>query len=87
MMKTHSKRNRDLKRAIVLMHLRDGMSVQQLSETFKIPAATLYSWSTQYRKYGEDAFIGCGYRRQEGMDMRRLREENERLRMKLAEKQ
>jgi transposase len=52
-----------------------------LSEKFGIAEATLYGWRAQHRRYGKDAFVGCGRQRPEDAEMRKLRRENEQLKM------
>jgi len=65
------------------LHYKDGVAVKVLSEKFGIPEPTLFGWRNQYRKYGEDAFVGCGRQRPEDAEMKKLKKENERLKMQV----
>jgi transposase len=65
------------------LHHKDNVPIRVLSEKFGIPEPTLFGWRKQYRKYGEDAFVGCGHQRPEDAELRKLRKENERLKMQV----
>ena len=80
-MNTHGEESREFKFRIMDLHHKDGVSIKILSEQFNIPVHTLYGWRKQYRKYGSDAFVGCGRQRPEEAELRKLRRENERLKM------
>ena len=58
--KTHTRQSREFKLSIMRLHTQEHKSIRWLSDTYHIPAATLYSWCGEYRKYGENAFIGSG---------------------------
>ena len=62
-MGTHGESSKAFKIEIMELHLKDGISIKVLSERFGISASTIYTWRDQYRKYGEDAFVGCGHQR------------------------
>ena len=82
-MGTHGERNKAFKMEIMDLHLKDGISIKVLSERFGIKASTIYNWRDQYRKYGENAFVGCGHQRPEDAELRKLRKENEELKMQV----
>lgn len=82
-MGTHGQESREFKFKIMELHFRDGISIKVLSEKFGIPEQTIYTWRNQYRKYGEDAFVGCGKQRPEDAELRRLKKENETLKMQV----
>lgn len=82
-MKTHGEKNREFKFQIMELHNEKGISIKVLSEKFGIPKQTIYSWREQYRKYGKDAFVGCGKQRPEDAELRKLKRENENLRMQV----
>ena len=82
-MGTHGEENRELKFHIMELHEKEGISIKQLSEEYKIAAGTIYNWREQYRKYGDNAFVGCGRQRPEDAELRRLRKENEQLKMQV----
>lgn len=41
----------------------------------------LYRWVTEYQTYGEGAFVGKGRQRSEDAELKKLKKENEYLRM------
>jgi transposase len=77
-MSTHGQDSKDLKLHIMRQH-ESGMSITDLAEEHGLPRPTLYSWRAQYRKYGDDAFIGCGHNRKAAHEIAALREEIARL--------
>lgn len=82
-MGTHGESSKAFKMEIMELHLKDNISIKVLSERFGISASTIYSWRDQYRKYGADAFVGCGHQRPEDAELRKLRKENEELKMQV----
>ena len=82
-MSTHGENSREFKFKIMELHFKDNISVKVLSEKFAIPEQTIYTWRREYRKYGEDAFVGCGKQRPQDAELRRLKKENEKLRMQV----
>ncbi len=82
-MSTHGEESREFKFELMRLHMEEGISIRILSERFGIPDATIYGWRKQYRKYGADAFVGCGHQRPEEAELRKLRRENERLKMEV----
>ena len=82
-MKTYGESSKGFKKEIMALHLQEGIPMKALSERFGIKLSTLYSWREQYRKYGEDAFVGCGHQRPGDAELRKLRKENEELKMQV----
>ena len=82
-MGTHGESSKAFKLEIMDLHLKDGISIKVLSERFGISASTIYGWRDQYRKYGEEAFVGCGHQRPGDAELRKLRKENEELKMQV----
>ena len=82
-MGTHGESSKAFKKEIMGLHLKDGISIKVLSERFGISASTIYGWRDQYRKYGEEAFVGCGHQRPGDAELRKLRKENEELKMQV----
>ena len=82
-MSTHGKDSREFKFKIMELHYKDGISVKVLSEQFGIPESTIYGWRRTYRQYGEEAFVGCGQQRPADAELRKLRKENETLKMQI----
>ena len=82
-MGTHGESSKAFKMEIMDLYLKDGISIKVLSERFGISASTIYGWRDQYRKYGEEAFVGCGHQRPGDAELRKLRKENEELKMQV----
>lgn len=82
-MGTHGESSKKFKMEIMELHLKDGISIKILSKRFGISESTIYGWRDQYRKYGENAFVGCGHQRPEDAELRKLRKENEELKMQV----
>ena len=82
-MNTHGESSKEFKMQIMEMHFKDGISIKVLAKNFGLTPSTIYTWRDQYRKYGEDAFVGCGHQRPDDAELRRLRKENERLKMQV----
>ena len=82
-MGTHGESSKEYRKEIMKLHLEDGISIKVLAERFGHSVSTIYSWRDQYRKYGEDAFVGCGHQRPGDAELRKLRKENEELKMQV----
>lgn len=82
-MRTHGEKSREFKFRIMELHFKDNIPIKTLSEKFCIPDHTIYGWRDQYRKFGQDAFVGCGRQRPEDAEIRKLRRENEYLKMQV----
>ena len=61
--------------------IRDGIKPSVVAEKFAINAVMLYRWMDEYRTQGPDAFVGKGHQKPADAELRKLRKENERLRM------
>lgn len=82
-MGTHGEQSREFKFRIMELHYQQKVSIKVLSEKFGIPQTTIYGWRNEYRKYGKDAFVGCGRQRPADAELRKLKKENEELRMQV----
>lgn len=82
-MGTHGEQSREFKFKIMELHYQQKVSIKVLSEKFGIPQTTIYGWRNEYRKYGEDAFVGCGHQRPADAELRKLKKENEELKMQV----
>lgn len=60
---------------------KEGIKHAVVAERFGINKNMLYEWISQYETYGEEAFVGKGHLRSEDAEMRKLRKENEYLKM------
>ena len=61
--------------------LKDGIKHAVVAEKLGINKIMLYQWIDQYETYGDEAFVGKGHQRSADAELRKLRKENERLRM------
>ena len=72
--------NKEFKVACELV-LKDGISKKTVAEKLGINVIMLYRWIDEYETYGEDAFVGKGHLHKENAELRKLRRENEQLKM------
>lgn len=82
-MGTHGQNSREFKFKMMELHYKEGVSIKVLAEKFGISEQTIYGWRSQYRKYGKDAFVGCGKQRPADAELRKLKKENEELKMQV----
>lgn len=82
-MGTHGESSREFKFRIMELHYKDEVPIKVISERFGIPKHTIYGWRKQYELYGEEAFVGCGRQRPADAELRKLRKENETLKMQV----
>lgn len=82
-MGTHGESSKEFKKEIMDLHLKEGIPIKILAKQFGLRSSTIYGWRDQYRKYGEDAFVGCGHQRSGDAELRKLRKENEELKMQV----
>ena len=61
--------------------VKDGIKARVVAEKMGINHLMLYRWIDEYETHGEEAFIGSGNQRSEDAELRKLRKENERLKM------
>ena len=61
--------------------IKDGIKHAVVAEKLGIHHVMLYRWIDEYETYGEEAFVGKGKLRAEDAELKKLRKENERLRM------
>ena len=59
----------------------DGIKASVVAEKLGINVVMLYRWMDEYRTDGAEAFVGKGYQKPADAELRRLRKENERLKM------
>lgn len=82
-MGTHGEASKEYKFKMMRLHYEEGIPIKVLSQRFNIPQATLYGWRKQYNQYGENAFVGCGKQRPDDAELRRLKRENEQLKLQV----
>ena len=61
--------------------VKDHIKVSVVAERFGIHTVMLHRWVSEYETYGEEAFVGKGNQRSGDAELRKLRKENERLKM------
>ncbi len=61
--------------------VKDGIKHTVVAEKMGISHIMLYRWIDEYETYGEEAFVGKGKMRSEDAELRKLRKENQRLKM------
>ena len=61
--------------------IKDGIKHAVVAEKMGINKIMLYRWIDEYETYGEEAFLGSGNLRSEDAELKKLRKENERLKM------
>ena len=59
----------------------DGLKPAVVAQKLGLNEVMLYRWVSEYREYGEEAFVGTGHQRPADAELRKLRKENERLKM------
>ena len=77
------KRNytKDFKIKACELVLTDGIKIAVVAEKLGIHPNMLYRWVDEYRTQGNDAFVGKGHQKPADAELRKLRKENEQLRM------
>ena len=60
---------------------KDNIAVAVVAEKFGIHHVMLHRWVSEYRELGEEAFVGKGHQNPADAELRKLRKENERLKM------
>ncbi len=61
--------------------IKDNITVAVVAKKFGIHHVMLHRWVSEYREQGEEAFVGKGHQKPTDAELRRLRKENERLKM------
>ena len=77
-LKTYTK---DFKIQVCKLILNKNKPVPQLAKAVNVPSHTIYRWIKEYKDYGEDAFVGCGYLRSPEAKLKQLQKTNEKLMM------
>lgn len=61
--------------------MKDGIRPSVVAEKLGIHVVMLYRWVDEYQTNGENAFVGKGHLAPADAELRKLRKENERLKM------
>ncbi len=80
MKRTYSK---DFKRKACELVVKDNIAVSVVAEKFGINNVMLHRWVSEYREFGEEAFVGKGHQKPADAELRKLRKENERLKQEV----
>ena len=75
--------NKEFKVKACELVLKDGIKHAVVAEKLGINKVMLYRWVDEYQTHGEDAFVGKGNQRSQDAELRKLRKENERLKMEM----
>ena len=78
MKRTYSK---EFKMKACELVVKDGIKHKVVAERLGINHIMLYEWINQYNTYGDDAFVGKGHQHKEDAELKKLRKENELLKM------
>ena len=73
--------NKEFKVKACELVLKDGIKHAIVAEKLGINKVMLYRWIDEYQTHGEEAFVGKGYQRSQDAELKKLRKENERLKM------
>lgn len=71
----------EFKKGAVELVIRENYTVAQAASSLGISRSMLDRWRREYRAREKDAFPGTGHQAGEAEELRRLREENRRLRL------
>ena len=73
--------SKDFKTKACELVIKDGIKHAVVAEKMGINKIMLYRWIDEYETYGTEAFMGSGNLRSEDAELKKLRKENERLKM------
>jgi len=71
----------EFKKEAVELVTRENYTVAEAARSLGISRSMLDRWRRQYHERGQDAFPGTGHQSTEAAELRRLREENRRLKL------
>lgn len=66
---------KEFKREAVALAQQEGNSYKQVAESLGIHENTIYKWSRELKKHGQDAFPGSGHQLPEQQELSKLRKE------------
>ena len=75
--------NKEFKIKACELVIKDGIKHAVVAEKMGINKVMLYRWIEEYQTHGEEAFVGKGQQRSGDAELRKLRKENERLKMEM----
>lgn len=74
-----TKYTKEFKQEAVTLARQEGNNFQQVADDLGIHVKTLYNWSNQLKKHGDEAFPGSGNLRSEQTELAQLRKELKRV--------
>ncbi len=78
------KYTKDLKMQVIDLVVNENVEVLKVSKSLNISRVIIYRWIKEYNEFGEAAFTGNGNtRNKEGVHVRKLEKENQRLKEEL----
>lgn len=72
---------KDFKMQAVKLVLQENIKVAVVAEKFGVHPVVLYRWVSDYKEFGDDAFVGSGHQHAADAALRKLRKQNEMLQM------
>lgn len=73
--------SKEFKMQVVNLERQYGIEVSVVAEKFNLHLVMVYRWIQEYKKKGDDAFVGTGHQHAADKELRKLQKENERLKM------
>ncbi len=80
MKRTYSK---DFKIKACELVVKENIAVSVVAEKFGINNVMLHRWVSEYREFGEEAFVGKGHQKPADAELRKLKKENARLKQEV----
>ena len=71
---------REFKEEICKLVINDGIKPMIVAQQFGVNHVMVYRWVNEYQTYGDDAFVGKGHLKPEDAKLKKIMQENERLR-------
>ena len=75
------KYSKDFKVKACELVTKEGIKAAVVAEKFGINKIMLYRWISEYETNGEEGFVGKGHQKPADAELKKLRKENERLKM------
>lgn len=73
--------SRDFKIKVCELVIKDNLSTAIVAEKFGLHRVMVHRWVSEYQEYGTEAFVGTGHQKAADAELRKLRKENEYLKM------
>lgn len=79
----HRKYDKEFKWTICKMALEDNIKISDIAKQYSIKVQLIYKWISDYKTYGDEAFVGSGNLRSEDAKIKELERELEETKMEL----